>query len=372
MRPKMNILLLEPYYTDSHRSWAEGYAAHSRHKVRILSLPGVHWKWRMHGAAASFAERLRHESPPDVMLASEMLDLATFKGLMPDTWSGVPSVLYFHENQLSYPWSENDTDSSTGRDLHYAWIHVTGCLAATEVWFNSAFHRDSFFARLEPWLSTLPSPSPVPFVGHIREKSHLMPLGLNPDLAGPLPTRALDTPVILWNHRWEYDKDPDAFFSALRTLSQVGIPFELVVLGRKYRRSPKVFAQAKTQLERHILHWGYADSRQVYLDWLQRSTILPVTSQHDFFGLSVLEAIASGAFPLLPDRLVYPEHVSDFPSCLYDPAATSLADQLRALLSDELPDISGLREQVLSLTWDHVAPHYDEAISRMMAKKHHL
>ena len=35
----MKILLLEPYCGGSHRAWAEGYAAHSRNEVTLLSLP---------------------------------------------------------------------------------------------------------------------------------------------------------------------------------------------------------------------------------------------------------------------------------------------------------------------------------------------
>ncbi|MCB0587349.1 MAG: DUF3524 domain-containing protein, partial [Phaeodactylibacter sp.] len=53
----MNILLIEPFLSGSHQKWAEGYRAHSRHNVRILSLKGRHWKWRMHGGAATLAEQ---------------------------------------------------------------------------------------------------------------------------------------------------------------------------------------------------------------------------------------------------------------------------------------------------------------------------
>ncbi|MCH6560361.1 DUF3524 domain-containing protein, partial [candidate division KSB1 bacterium] len=45
----MNILILEPYFTGSHKAWAQGYQKQSKHRVEILSLPGNFWKWRMHG-----------------------------------------------------------------------------------------------------------------------------------------------------------------------------------------------------------------------------------------------------------------------------------------------------------------------------------
>ena len=38
-------------------------------------------------------------------------------------------------------------------------------------------------------------------------------------------------------------------------------------------------------------------------------TFFFVTCIQDFFGISVVEGIAAGCFPLLPDRLAYPEHL---------------------------------------------------------------
>jgi len=55
----VNILLLEPYCSGSHRAWAEGYVAHSRHDVTLLALPTRFWKWRMQGGAVTLAEQVR-------------------------------------------------------------------------------------------------------------------------------------------------------------------------------------------------------------------------------------------------------------------------------------------------------------------------
>ncbi|MDP6244974.1 MAG: DUF3524 domain-containing protein, partial [Myxococcota bacterium] len=32
----MNILLIEPYFTGSHKSWAKGLKNHSNHKIDLL------------------------------------------------------------------------------------------------------------------------------------------------------------------------------------------------------------------------------------------------------------------------------------------------------------------------------------------------
>jgi len=54
---------------------------------------------------------------------------------------------------------------------------------------------------------------------------------------------------------------------------------------------------------------------------------LPITSNQDFFGGSVVEAIYCGAYPILPRRLTYPEllpkeyydnHIYDNDGELYD------------------------------------------------------
>ena len=52
----MKILIVEPFFSGSHKQWALSYQHSSQHDVDILSLPGHYWKWRMHGAAVSLAK----------------------------------------------------------------------------------------------------------------------------------------------------------------------------------------------------------------------------------------------------------------------------------------------------------------------------
>ncbi len=95
----VNILLVEPYYTGSHAAWVSGYAAHSRHRVTTLTLPGRFWKWRMHGGAVTLARHfMETETKPDLILANDMLDLTTFLALTRVRTHHIPTALYFHEN----------------------------------------------------------------------------------------------------------------------------------------------------------------------------------------------------------------------------------------------------------------------------------
>jgi len=57
----MNILLLEPFFTGSHRTWAEDYARYSEYHVELLTLGGHYWKWRMHGGAVTLARKFMED-----------------------------------------------------------------------------------------------------------------------------------------------------------------------------------------------------------------------------------------------------------------------------------------------------------------------
>lgn len=66
----------------------------------------------------------------------------------------------------------------------------------------------------------------------------------------------------------------------------------------------------------HVRSWGYLDSRQSYWRALADCDVVVSTANHEFFGVSVAEAVSMGCIPLLPQRLAYPELVST-PVCLY-------------------------------------------------------
>ena len=142
----MRIALLEPFFSGSHKSWAEEYARFSTHEIKIFSLSGHHWKWRMHGGAVTLAEKfLEGNFQPDILLASDMLDLTTFLSLTRDVTHDIPAAIYFHENQLTYPWSPGDKDVSLARDNHYSFINYTSALAASKVFFQFAISFEFVF-----------------------------------------------------------------------------------------------------------------------------------------------------------------------------------------------------------------------------------
>ncbi len=366
----MKILLVEPYYTGSHATWAEGYAHHSQHQIDILSLPGRFWKWRMHGGAVTLARRfLGSNLPPDLILATDMLDLATFLALTRPRTAHMPTAIYFHENQLTYPWSPTDRDIAQKRDKHYGFINYTSALVADAVLFNSGYHQQSFLAALPKLLKHFPDYNELCTVGQIAKKSRVLPLGLDLQQFDQFrPTESdqdrsdLSRPLIMWGHRWEYDKGPEEFFEALTILSERGLDFGLAVLGENFSQQPDFFLAAEQRLAKHIVQFGYVDSLADYARWLWRADIVPVTSYQDFFGASVVEALYCDSFPLLPKRLAYPYLIPPEyqPRCFYDDF-----DDLLARLSEAITDIErtrrfSLRSVVAQYDWQEQSKTYDE------------
>ena len=66
-------------------------------------------------------------------------------------------------------------------------------------------------------------------------------------------------PLILWNQRWEYDKNPVEFFEALYWASKRELDFRLALCGERFSQHPREFEEARQRLEGHITHVGFAE-----------------------------------------------------------------------------------------------------------------
>jgi glycosyltransferase involved in cell wall biosynthesis len=328
-----HVLFLDPYHTASHRALSIALRDRSRHKVTLLTLPPRKWKWRMRGAALAFepAVRALPRPLPDLLVTTDFLNLPEFLALTRDLWRApLPAIVYFHENQLTYPATSTDV-----RDLHFGLVNVFSALAADRVLFNSDFHRESFLEAAETLVGQMPDFRPEGLAARIRGRSRV--LGLPLDLAemDAVP-RGRREPWILWNHRWEEDRDPEVFFEAMRELDRLALrgeapDFRLAVAGQTYRTRPAAFEAARSSLSHRIERWGFVESRRDYLDLIARCAVAVSTSRHEFFGVSVMEAIRLGCLPLLPRRLTYPAIVGGDDGFLYDDPA-EIAGKAAALL----------------------------------------
>jgi glycosyltransferase involved in cell wall biosynthesis len=297
----MHVLALEPFYGGSHRAFLDGLIARSRHRFTLLTQPACFWKWRMRGAAITLADQARRlPEPPDVILASDMLALAEFKAL---SGLAAPALLYLHENQLSYPAQGPDP-----RDIHFGFTNLTSGLAATRVLWNSQSHLESFLAALPGFIAMMPDCRPRRLEDIIRAKSLVMWPGLDLAAIAARPVeRDGGAPLIIWNHRWEHDKQPEVFFRALDELGRAGIGFRLALLGENFQVQPQAFRDARERWGGRIVRCGYVEDRQEYFAWLARGAVSVSTAAQENFGLAAVEAAYAGAYPLWPDRLSYPE-----------------------------------------------------------------
>ena len=363
----MHILLTEPFFTGSHRQWAQGLAGRSRHHFELLTLPGRHWKWRMYGGAVELARQFNDlEAVPDLILATDMLDVATFLALTREKSAGIPVAVYFHENQVTYPWSPTDEDVKLGRDNQYGFVNYTSALVADRVFFNSHFHKNSFLEALPDFLRQFPDCQGLDNIPQIAAKSEVLPLGLNLRIFDEYKTRKQHSkPVLLWNHRWEYDKNPELFFRTLFRLKAEGVSFRLIVLGEAFGKYPPIFDEAKESLMDELIHFGYAPDFATYAHLLWQADILPVTSRQDFFGGSVVEAVYCDCYPLLPKRLAYPEHLPEaVHAAHFYEDEDSFYPALKRLLQtwNELPEFSGA-QYVKKYDWQNLTAVYDEMLT---------
>jgi glycosyltransferase involved in cell wall biosynthesis len=298
-------LVLEPYYGGSHRHLVDGLCARLPRSLLLWTMPPRKWKWRMRGAAAHFARRVREEQPAvGGIWASSMLNLAELKGLLPPGAAALPCILYLHENQLRYPLQRFDR-----RDHHFAWSNLLSALAADRVLWNSRYNHESFFEDAGRLVRKMPDFQLEWALDAIAAKSEIVPVPLDvfPSPDADVPRARTGPCHIVWNHRWEYDKGPEALLAAVSELVRAELPFEMSVLGQRFDSVPPHFDRLREVLAGRTRQWGYLEDRGAYQRCLREADVVLSTAHHEFQGLAVLEGAACGAVPLVPDALCYPE-----------------------------------------------------------------
>ncbi|MBT8430793.1 MAG: DUF3524 domain-containing protein [Gammaproteobacteria bacterium] len=334
--------LLSAYGAGSHAAWADWLiSSQPQLRWRRLELPGRHFRWRIRGNPLSWLDRLP-PGVPDLIVATSMVDLATLRGLFPRL-ARVPAIYYFHENQFAYPLSATQNPS-----IEPQMVQVYGALAAQSILFNSRFNRDSFLQGVDALIAKMPDATPIGLRERLNARAGVCPVPIEPVAAAP----DKDERLILWNHRWEYDKAPDLFADAILAAAEQGANFRLALLGKRMPSTPDALARLRNGLGGRIVADGRVD-RVTYRRILGRASIVVSTALHEFQGLAVLEAASAGARPLVPDALCYPEQ---YPVAYRYPPGNraALAQRLRDWLSGGLPgpvDVSAWYDASLDGVW---------------------
>lgn len=353
----MKGLLLSGYDAASHRRWRLGLERSlPDFQFTQVALPPRYFSWRIRGSSLSLAGLSREvlEQPYDFLIATSMVDLSSLRGMLPAI-ARLPTLLYFHENQFAYPASGQQHHS-----LEPQIVTLYSAICADRLAFNSRYNRRTFLEGAEALLGKMPDLVPRGVVDALAVKSSVLPVPLEDELflRKSAPKLRANRPTLIWNHRWEYDKNPRLLLEAMGRICEHyrgRFPFVAHIVGEQFRREPEAFAPLKQLLQQAgaLGNWGYVVDAEQYRELLLRSHIALSTADHDFQGLAVLEAVASGCLPVVPKHQVYPEMLGDnwcYPVTgdLHSDAealAMRLVELVDGLLADRLPaapDVSAL------------------------------
>ncbi|RLA59243.1 MAG: hypothetical protein DRR04_08970 [Gammaproteobacteria bacterium] len=188
-------------------------------------------------------------------------------------------------------------------------LSAYAALAADSIVFNSTYNMDSFLGGCGALLDKLPDRVPGGVVPVLRDKASVLPVPLDlersvateaawPGKPGELPGRPLR---LLWVGRFEHDKGGAGLLQILLRLEQGDLDYELSVIGQQFRHSPDVFRQIETDFSHRLVQFGYMDDPQAYRALLRGADIVLSTALHEFQGLAVLQAVANGCLPVVPN-----------------------------------------------------------------------
>ena len=362
---KPRVLCLSAYEAASHRQWREclerrltGYEWHN------LTLPPRHFRWRIRGNPLSWLNEPLLEQSWDLLVVTSMVDLATLRGIQP-ALAGIPAVAYFHENQFAYP------DRRTGQGSNEPGIvNLYTALAADRLLFNSDWNRRSLIEGVETLMRRLPDYKPRDLTRRLESKSEVVPVPIEDALFRERDRAWPAVPHLVWNHRWEYDKGPDRLLAILRALRDAGQAFRISVVGQQFRAAPEAFELIRSEFPEALVHFGFLASEDEYQRLLGEADLVLSTALHDFQGLAVLEGMAAGATPVVPDRLAYPEYVDS--ALRYESSeadvegeAASAATLISRIIGGARPGAAAFRPDAYRAS--RLLPHYERVFSGLLA-----
>lgn len=357
----MKFLFIETYNLGSHALFVKGLSAHSSHEIDTLVLPGENWRWRMLGAALHIAEIIPPLDDYDGIIVTDLFNLADFKALVGARCP--PVLLYFHENQITYPQPPGDKGA-----FQLGIINITSALAADLVVFNSKMHRDAFLDAVPAFLKRGRDFRPKGVAEKICKKAEVLHPGITLSFVRDVDKQT-DPPLIIWNHRWGYDKNCETFFKALEVVKGRGLDFRLALMGENFGKIPEVFKSAEKKFEEELVQFGYVPEREDYEKWLKRGAVVISTAMQENFGMSVIEAMIMGCVPVMPERLSYPEILPEaFHEHFLYKNTYDLIEKLVSILSDYGRNAAirkRLAREMRAYLWENVIGRYNQLLERL-------
>jgi glycosyltransferase involved in cell wall biosynthesis len=353
------VLLLSGYDARSHQHWHQQLTAGLEHiNWTVLSLKDRHFAWRMGGNALTF--KAAHDTTLsqsfDRVVATSMTDLVTLRAWYPQL-TQVANLLYFHENQFAYPVNHRQQGL-----LEIQLRSILNALAADQLAFNSQHNRQSFLLGVEQFCQRMPDGIPSGLTQQLADKSVVLPVPISDDCV-PDPQKQSTQPLqIVWNHRWEHDKGPGTLLALMQLCANhpVGQTFRFHVLGQQFRKTPAAMQHILDHHAAQCEHIGHVADHHAYLQVLRHADVVLSTATHDFQGLALLEAVACGCTPVVPDRLAYPEYYPTQNRYRSKPDAPK--EEARAIF-EKLLALPAEPVSVEPLKWQQLKPRYKQWLS---------
>ncbi|XP_026529297.1 glycosyltransferase-like domain-containing protein 1 [Notechis scutatus] len=163
----MSVLLIEAFYGGSHKQLMDLLQEEIGGCI-LFTLPAKKWHWRARTAALYFMQNVPASADYRVLFASSVLNLTELVALRPDLGK-LKKILYFHENQLTYP-----VQKCQERDFQYGYNQILSCLVADIVVFNSAYNMESFLTSIGKFMKLMPDHRPKHLEKLIRPKCQVL------------------------------------------------------------------------------------------------------------------------------------------------------------------------------------------------------
>lgn len=358
---RLNVLCVETYPAGSHGRILDLWERFSTHQIESIRLERGHWRWLGIAAHYEVLERLTGYGSgpgPDLLLFSGPLDVASLLSMLPAHLRDLPRVAYFHESQWTYPLVDADPRP-------YLVQHLDTMTVCDESWFNSRFHRDTF------WESATSSSIDrrIRALARRLQEQHAPrnrvvypPIAVTPRAS--LPRSRSKPPGLLWNARWEYDKQPDRFIELLDRLAESGQRPPITILGTAGKDRREIVSALGSHADRAAVP-GHLPSRRAYEDAIPPEALVVATGEHEFFGVAMLEATLLGCFPVLPAALAYPETIPS--AYFYQPGDVADLSRIVTSLLKQPPETAHAHTlDAARFVAERTVPLFDAAVSHVV------
>ena len=246
----MKFILVEPYDGGSHHYFNAtlmGYLkeSFSGAVVDLVSLSPRHWRLRFltgHLSLAQMCNELKGHDEKSIIITNSLMDVSAFKSQLRGKLRDCKIVTYFHENQMSYPLNPQSPGAAFSRnyrDHFYPLVHLNQILASDVTVFNSVFCKSDTFSKVQSWLSSRQEKIEVGPLKKKEEDAYVIPItGFKGE---GIRLEFKERPKkIIWNHRWEFDKNPRDFFKVLRALFTKKSDLQAAIMGEARDCSLKI------------------------------------------------------------------------------------------------------------------------------------